>query len=240
MALLFTSFIAGILTIAAPCVLPLLPVIIGSSVPGSNRKKPYIIILSLSISLVIFTLLLKATSLLLGVDTMVWAVISGSIVLVFGIITLFPGLWDKVSKKLKLTSSSHALLQSSSRKKGYLGDIMMGSALGPVFSSCSPTYALIVATVLPQSFLVGLVNVIVYVLGLAIVLLLIAVFGQRIVSKLSWLADPHSKFKKVLGIIFIVVGLLIITGFDKNIQTYLIESGIYKVSELELKLLGEM
>ena len=51
---------------------------------------------------------------------------------------------------------------------------MIGAALGPVFSSCSPTYALIVATVLPQSFLSGLFYISVYVIGLALMLLLVA------------------------------------------------------------------
>ena len=51
---------------------------------------------------------------------------------------------------------------------------MVGLSLGPVFSSCSPTYAIILAVILPASFLTGLLNLFAYVLGLSIALLVIA------------------------------------------------------------------
>ena len=65
MLLLLISFIAGVLTILAPCVLPLLPVIIGGSISGKTKEKsrPYIIAASLAASLVVFTLLLKLSTL---------------------------------------------------------------------------------------------------------------------------------------------------------------------------------
>ena len=64
MFLLVTSFLAGILTVFAPCVLILLPVIVGSSLTTDtnkkiDRKKPYIIAFSLGVSVLLFTLLLK-------------------------------------------------------------------------------------------------------------------------------------------------------------------------------------
>jgi cytochrome c biogenesis protein CcdA len=43
--LLFTSFLAGLLTVIAPCILPLLPVIVGGSLTGKNKWKPLIIAL---------------------------------------------------------------------------------------------------------------------------------------------------------------------------------------------------
>lgn len=237
MALFITSLLAGVLTIGAPCVLPVLPVIIGGSVAEEDKKKPYIVIASLSVSLVVFTLLLKASTLLIMVPPSFWASISGGIVLIFGIFTLFPHLWEKISEKLRISSASNAFLHNSSQKSGIGGSILIGAALGPVFSSCSPTYALIVATVLPQSFLSGLFYIIVYVIGLALMLLLVSIFGQRLVSKLRWLADPESKFKKGMGVLFILIGLLIVTGTEKKIETYFVESGVYNVSEFELNLL---
>ena len=54
MFLLFTAFIAGALTVLAPCVLPLLPIIIGGSVSGdtTDRRRPFIITGSLAVSLI--------------------------------------------------------------------------------------------------------------------------------------------------------------------------------------------
>lgn len=71
-ATLGLAFAAGILTVAAPCVLPLLPVVVGGAMvrAGDERRarwRPFIIAGSLVISVVLFTLLLKATTALLGI-----------------------------------------------------------------------------------------------------------------------------------------------------------------------------
>ena len=58
MLLFLIAFIAGVLTVLAPCVLPLLPVIVGGSVSGGvNRARAYTVALSLGVSVILFTLL---------------------------------------------------------------------------------------------------------------------------------------------------------------------------------------
>ena len=224
---------AGALTVLAPCILPLLPVIIGGTSLNSEGNETsglrhaLIICISLAISVLIFSLLLKASTLLLGIPQFAWQAISGIIVILFGINLIFPMLWAKVSIKLGIENKSNRFLGQSSKKKGIMRDVLIGAALGPVFASCSPTYALIVATILPQSFVNGLIYLAVYCLGLASVLLAIGVAGQSLVSKLGWATNPNGWFRKTLGIIFIITGLVVIFGLDKQIQTLIIESGLY-------------
>ena len=224
---------AGALTVLAPCILPLLPVIIGGTSLNSEGNETsglrhaLIICISLAISVLVFSLLLKASTLLLGIPQFAWQAVSGIIVILFGINLIFPMLWAKVSIKLGIENKSNRFLGQSSKKKGIMRDILIGAALGPVFASCSPTYALIVATILPQSFVNGLIYLAVYCLGLASVLLAIGVAGQSLVSKLGWATNPNGWFRKTLGIIFIITGLVVIFGLDKQIQTLIIESGLY-------------
>lgn len=136
-----------------------------------------------------------------------------------------------------LVNKSNALLGSSFQKSGYSKDILIGASLGPVFSSCSPTYALIVATVLPRSFGEGLVYLVAYILGLSLILLLIAVFGNRLTQKLGVLSNPNGWFKKTVGILFIVVGFAVIFGLDKDLQSYILENGLYDpISNIEQSL----
>lgn len=232
MTLLIISFIAGALTILAPCILPLLPVIIGGSVLKANEGKddkrwlrPIVITSSLAISIVIFSLLIKATTLLLGVPQLVWQVISGIIVILLGINFLWPELWEKISARGYIRSNK--LMTKAYEQKGIGGDILLGMSLGPVFSSCSPTYALIIAAILPASFIQGLTYLIAYAIGLSLVLLLVAFLGQSIIQKLNWLSNPDGWFKKFIGILFIVVGLAIILGLDKQFQTYVLSNGWY-------------
>lgn len=234
------SFIAGILTVLSPCVFVLLPVILGGSFSERSWKAPAVIILSLSLSIFLFTLLLKASTLLIDVHPGFWKYLSGGILLCFGLITLFPKMWDEVSSKLGLTSRSANLLDKASAKKGLVGNILVGAALGPVFSSCSPTYAIIVATVIPLEPIAGLINLVAYILGLAIVLGAVAIFGQALVNKTKWASNPEGAFKKVLGAILVIVGLAVLTGADKKFETYLLDEGILDATELEYELIDNV
>ena len=155
--LLGTSFIAGILTILAPCVLPLLPVIIGSTAGSKNQWKPFVVTSSLATSIVIFTLLLKTSSLLIDIPQSFWTTFSGGIVLLFGLFLLAPEMWDTIAYKLKLSQRSDAQLSKAASGESFGSSVLIGASLGPVFSSCSPTYFVILATVLPASFFTGLI-----------------------------------------------------------------------------------
>ncbi len=243
--LIFVSLAAGVLTVAAPCVLPLLPVIVGGSIVADGadsrraRWRPYVIAASLAVSVIAFTLLLKATTALLGVPTQVWQIISGVIVILLGLNLLFPAIWESISTRLGLGNRSNQVLDSSVQRQSVWGDVLTGAALGPVFSSCSPTYALIVATVLPVSFAEGLLYVTLYAIGLAVPLLLIALAGRSAARRLGWLADPRGWFRRSMGVLFIIVGIVVIIGADKALQTLILDLGWYDpIADLEGVLRG--
>lgn len=244
MELLFVSFIAGVLTIAAPCIIPLLPVIVGGSVLHGNEKDkkqsfihPIIIISSLIISIVVFSLLLKATTALLGIPTQVWSFLSGIIVVAFGISLLKPELWENVMIATNLQSKANLRLAKSQSQSGVKRDILLGASLGPVFNSCSPTYALIIAAILPVSFITGLSYLFAYALGLGVSLLVVSLVGHSVVRKFAGITQPGSVFMKVIGIIFVLVGVMLIFGLDKQFQTFILENGFYQpIEKLELLL----
>ena len=236
MNILIVAFLAGILTILAPCVITLLPIILGGSLGEKDYKKPLIVAISLGISVFIFTLLLKASTVLLMIDPKFWQVISGLLIGGFGIIMLFPSLWDKVVIKLKLYKSDE-LLHKSSQKKGVKGSILLGAALGPVFATCSPTYAVILGIVLPQSLAEGVLSIASYSLGLMLLLIIIGYGGQKISSKFKGASNPKGLLKRTLGVLLIVTGFLIFTGYDKKIEAYIIQEGYLGPINIEQSLL---
>jgi cytochrome c biogenesis protein CcdA len=236
------SYIAGLLTAFAPCVLPLLPIILGGSFNGEkqDKKRPYIIIGSLVVSLVLFTLLLKVSTVLIGVNPKVWVYISGLLVIGLGLFMLFPDAWAKIIGRLGFEHRSQSLLGKAYRNKNAtLSAILIGVALGPVFSSCSPTYAWVIATVLPSNAVLGMVYLTAYVLGVATSLLAIALLGRKLLEKVAWASDPKGWFQRSIAVLFILVGLLIITGYDKKIQTFLVEKDFIGIKSLEEKLVPE-
>lgn len=231
------SFIAGVLTILAPCILPLLPVVVGVSASGRSKATPYIVVASLGISIIIFTYLLKASTVFIMIPPEVWTYLSGGIIFIFGIILIFPGLWSKVPGVAKLSSSSNQLLGQGYQKKSIWGDIIVGASLGPIFSTCSPTYFVILASVLPASFFLGTLYLLAYVIGLSLVLLMIALLGERFAGRLAKISDPNSKLKKAIGLLFVILGILIILGLEKEIETALLDSGFLDVTKIEQNLL---
>ena len=224
---LLISFLAGILTVLSPCVLPTLPIVLSASLRHKSFWRPLRIISSLAVSIVIFTLLLKVSTVLIGVPDYVWRYFSGGILLIFGLFLYFNAWWVKVSEKSKLKNLANNWLTKSLKRHNQWGDYLLGASLGPVFSSCSPTYALILSVSLPASWLVGLVYLLVFVSGLMCILILVAGFGQKVVSKLSALNKAGGWFQRLLAIIFIIVGLAIITGYDKQAEAYLVREGYY-------------
>lgn len=229
------AILAGVFTVVAPCILPLLPIVIGASEAGEKRisRRAITVIGSLSMSVIIFTLLLKATTLFISIPQIFWSSFSGAVIILVGLAIAFPSLWTKVPFVAKLSVLSNKAVGAGYQKKSYKGDMFIGLALGPVFTTCSPTYLFIIATTLPASFLVGLVYLLGFTFGLALALLLVAYFGQRIINKVSEHMQTTGRIKKVFGVLIVIVGVLILTGYDKKIETLILDSGYGATIQLE-------
>lgn len=239
--ILFTiSFVAGFLTVLAPCILPLLPVIVGGSLTSGakevQKKKVFTIVIALAISVILFTLLLKVSTIFIEIPPSVWQWISGGIITVFGLVILLPSLWE--GKFLAhLSAELNRIIGTSAQKNSFWGDVTIGAALGPVFATCSPTYFVVLASVLPAQPVLGVIYLIAYAVGLSLALLLVAFAGQKIMNKLNIAADPRGWFKRILGIIFVIVGIAIITGYEKKLEVAILDSGFFDVTQIEQKLL---
>jgi cytochrome c biogenesis protein CcdA len=145
--------------------------------------------------------------------------------------------WENAPGLAKVTIGSNKLLGSGHKKKSLWGDVIVGAALGPVFSTCSPTYFVILASVLPASFALGTLYLLAYVTGLSLILLLIALLGERFANKLGGFSNPQGWLKRGLGLLFITVGIMIILGLDKQLQTNILDIGYFDVTKVEQKLL---
>ena len=261
---LFGALIAGVLTTLAPCVLPLLPIIVGGSMAGALAEeraesgawavagttttqavkersavtRALVITTSLGASILVFTLALKATTALIGIPPQTWQWVSGGVLIALGVVGAFPDLWERLSARLGLQCRSAARLGAARRRDGLSGEILTGAALGPVFTSCSPLYGYVIVTVLPAEPVRGLVLLGAYIVGLCATLLLIALAGQRAVARFGWAADSHGWFRRGLGIVFIIVGLLVATGWMKSIETWLVVNAPFAPWNLDSQFIG--
>jgi cytochrome c biogenesis protein CcdA/thiol-disulfide isomerase/thioredoxin len=237
MILFLLSLLAGVLTVLAPCTISLLPVIVGGSLSGERSiKKALIITASLGISVILFTLILKASTALINIPQSFWQILSGAIIIALGITTIFPSLYDRLPLLNILNRKSNKLLATGYQKDSFWGDVVMGAALGPVFSSCSPTYFLILATVLPRSFALGFVYLFAYAIGLCGALLIVTIAGQKLLELFGVASNPSGWFKRSIGVLFLLVGIAILLGYDKKLELAL-ASNIFDVTKIEQSLL---
>ncbi|MEK7105919.1 MAG: sulfite exporter TauE/SafE family protein, partial [Patescibacteria group bacterium] len=147
-------------------------------------------------------------------------------------VTLFPGLWERISFVNALNRKSNETLAQGYQKNSFWGDVIVGASLGPIFSACSPTYFVILATVLPAKPVVGMIYLFTYCIGLSLALFAVALLGQKILTKLNFATDSRGWFKRTLGVIFIIVALGILTGYDKKLQISLLDAGFFDVTKI--------
>jgi cytochrome c-type biogenesis protein len=269
------ALVAGVLTTLAPCVLPLLPVVVGGALAGPERvgaatservvvgpaaagstrppgvtvpatappvggrtrgpdpRRVLVVTASLGASVVVFTLLLRASTALIGIPTQVWSWLSGGILVALGLAMAFPDAWEWVSGRLALQGRAARRLGVASRRPGTAGAVATGAALGPVFTSCSPLYAYLVVTVLPASPARGLVLLLAYVVGLCGTLLAVGLAGQRVVARLGWAVDTHGVLRRAIGVVFVLLGIVVMAGWDRDVQTWLVENSPLRPWELD-------
>jgi len=231
------ALIAWILTILAPCVLPVLPVILGSSLGTTDRNRPRIIIGSTVVCIVVFTLLLKVSTAFISIPASTRATISAVIIIFYGLTLVLPYGWERISTRLGLWKSQQLLNTS---KTGVWKDILLWASLWPIFTTCSPTYTLILSLIFPVSIIQWTIATLVYALWFWLMLGLVVRWWRKVTKKLQWFANPNSRFKKLLWILLIIVWLLIATWYVKKIETAIISSDSFQqfdVGQLEQKLI---
>jgi cytochrome c biogenesis protein CcdA len=111
-SLAVSSYIAGILTILAPCVLPILPIILAGGISSGSKWYPYIITLSLAVSVVLFTVALKVSTIFIDIPSSTWKYISGGLLILLSGTYLLPHIWAGIGSRLGMGRSS-ALLDTA-------------------------------------------------------------------------------------------------------------------------------
>lgn len=168
------------------------------------------------LSILLFTFLLKVSTAFIAVPTWVWSLISGVIILLYGLTLVFPTQRERIQATLPQFTPSK-------KSPWRAGDVVLWLSLGPIFATCSPTYALLLGTVLPVDLVTGVAGMIAYVIGFGWLLYLLVLGGRSVIKHLYGLADSHGSFKRMLGIILTITGILILTGGMKRLEAKLVQ-----------------
>ena len=171
---LLFALLAGILTIAAPCTLPMLPILLGASIGREGRLRPLMIALGFVVSFSAVALLLGALTRLFDFDPNVLREAAAILLLGFGLLMLFPAPFEWLS--IRLNGWLDLGNSGATQREGALGGLILGTTLGLVWTPCAgPVLGSILTLVATSKNLAWAGTLLVaYAIGAAIPMLAIA------------------------------------------------------------------
>lgn len=218
------AYAAGALTILSPCVLPLIPIVLGSAAQR-HRWGPLALALGLVASFTLTGFAIATIGASAGLNPITIRLWSAVLLLIVGVVLVVPRLQALFEHAAGPLANWAGERQARLEQFGLAGQAGIGVLLGLVWSPCvGPTLG--AATVLAaQGKDLGQVALVMgaFALGIATVLLILALFAQTLMAR--WrgrLMEAGTRGRRVLGVLIVLVGVLIITGTDHQLEAVII------------------
>jgi cytochrome c biogenesis protein CcdA len=219
------AFVAGLLSILSPCVLPILPVVLGAAA-SEQRWGPAVLAVGLAISFVAIGLFAATIGYSIGLDDEVFRRAAAALMIVVGTVLLVP----RFQARLALAGAPLASWGDrhfvGARGDGLAGQLWLGLLLGAVWTPCvGPTLG--AASILAaQGRNLGQVAATMLAFGLGAALPLAALGALSRDALLRWrtrLAAGGAGARAAFAILLVTIGLLVLTGLDKRIETVVVD-----------------
>jgi cytochrome c-type biogenesis protein len=220
------AFLAGLLSVLSPCVLPLVPIVIGTAL-NENRYGPVALALGVSVSYVAIGLFVATVGFAIGLDQDVFRSIGAALLILVGGVLLLPRLqlqFAAAAGPLSNWAQEHA---GSFSRRGIGGQFAIGVMLGIVWSPCvGPTLgAASVLAARAQNLPVVALTMFAFGIGAALPLIAIGLGSREALSR--WrnrLLAAGNVGKFLMGGTLLALGLFIITGLDRHVEALLVDA----------------
>lgn len=208
------SFLEGLALIASPCILPVLPLVLATSVDG-GRKRPFGIILGFVIAFTLFALLSRKLVMTFNIN--LDAIKYGSLIFLalFGLV-LLSGKLSSCFSNLTQPFANAGNNLTINTKDGFCSGILIGMLIGVVWTPCAgPILAAILVQVIRQeSDMHALFLIAAFASGAGVPMLIISLTGRKIIRKLSFFTKHSEAVRKSFGVIILIAVAAIASGFD--------------------------
>ena len=218
------AFVAGLLSILSPCVLPLLPIVLGSAATA-HRLGPAALAAGLSLSFVAIGLFVATFGFALGLDGDLFRKIAAVLLLILGLVLIVPRLQETFTVAASPIGAMAERRFGGTFGSGAYGQFGIGLLLGAVWSPCvGPTLGA-ASLLAAQGKNLGEValTMAVFGLGAALPLVIMGTLSREVLLRMRAKMFSAGKGGKLaLGALLSVVGLLILTGADKSVEATLV------------------
>ncbi|MCL5268197.1 MAG: hypothetical protein M1469_08865 [Bacteroidetes bacterium] len=223
--LIIFAFLAGLVTILAPCIWPILPIILSSSVAGKGRKRPLGITLGVMLGFGFFTLAISYLVKIFHFNPDALRVVAVFVIGILGLTMVIPALSRIIEGSISWPSSLFG--QRSKQGSGFGAGFLTGLSLGIVWSPCAgPILAAIVtlAATGKVTFAVIMITA-AYVAGVGIPLFIFAYGGQRVITRTRFLSAHLGKIQQGFGLVMLLTAVAIYTNMEYFYPTGTLATG---------------
>lgn len=217
----FFSLVAGSLSTLSPCVLPLIPILITSAL-NTHKLGPYALAGGLALSFTVVGVFLATLGASLGLNQETFRVVAAVLLIGFGIILLSSALQERFAVAASGLSNSGQSLLNRISTDSLSGQFMLGLILGVVWSPCvGPTLgaAITLASQGESLWHITLVMAL-FGIGAGVPLILLGLLSRQAMMRFrDKLLLAGQTGKKILGVLLLLVGIMIILGWDKQLES---------------------
>ena len=215
---LVLALLAGVITIAAPCTLPMLPILLGASVGQTSKARPVMIAAGFVLSFSVVALALSAITRVFDFDPNVLRSAAAILLAGFGLLMLWPAPFERLMSRFgSFTGVSVAANQ------GVLGGFVLGTTLGLVWTPCAGPVLGSILTVIATSKDTAWASMLLvtYAIGAAIPMLAIAYGGQAVTTRVRGFARIAPRLQRGFGVVVIGFAALSYFQYDTLIVAWL-------------------
>ncbi|MDH0519507.1 cytochrome c biogenesis CcdA family protein [Achromobacter xylosoxidans] len=219
------GLLAGVVSTLSPCVLPIVPILIGSAI-NSHRHGPLVLAAGLALSYAIVGTALVWAGASLGIDTTIFRGLGATVLGLLGVVLMFSALQQRFSSLTSGIGNAGNNLLSRIQLDGLPGQFVVGLVLGVVWSPCvGPTLgaAIVLASQGTNLAQAGSMMA-VFGVGAALPLVALAYVSRTALGRTrSKLVQAGKVGKVLMGAVMLALAVLILTGADKLIEAWLVE-----------------
>lgn len=219
------AFLAGVLSTLSPCVLPLIPIIIGAAA-NQHRLGPFALAGGLTISFAVIGTALASLGSSIGLAQDGFRLFAAIVMGAIGIMLISSKLQERFAVAMSGVSGAGNSLLSKVTIDGLFGQFLIGILLGLVWTPCvGPTLGAAITLASQGKDLGKIVFVMaIFGLGAGLPLALLGVLSRGAMMKAKGKLGNAGKFgKQLLGGFLILISLLVITGQDKPLEAFLLK-----------------